>query len=132
MARQSPPQPTPAELEVLGVLWEHGSATLRQIHNAILVRRSISLNTTLKTVQIMTEKGLLLRDSESYPSQYRPAVEKSRMQGRLINDLIRRAFDGSPGQLLIRAVKEGGLSDQELREVQRLIRQARKAREDET
>lgn len=128
MAKQRPPQPTKAELKILTVLWGRGPSTLRQIHNVIVRGRKVGLTTTLKTVQIMTAKGLLVRDRSGFPSRYAAAVQREQTQAELFHDLVRRAFDGSPAKLLMRAVQEGEISDNELRDVQRLIDRVRRSR----
>ncbi len=126
MPRPGTSQPTNTELEILAILWRRGSSTLREIHETIQRSRKTGLTTTLKTLQIMTEKGLVLRDTEPHPSRYTPARAEAQTQGGLIRDLIHKAFAGSTRNLMIRAVEEGGLSPEELRDIRRVIDNARK------
>ncbi len=126
MPRPAATQPTDGELEVLSILWRRGPSTLREIHDTIQDKRKTALTTTLKTLQIMTEKGLVLRDTEPRPSRYTAAQEEAQTQGGLIRDLMHRAFAGSARNLMIRAVEEGVLSDEELREIRRAIDGAQK------
>jgi len=74
----------------------------------------------------MTEKGLTTRDEEARPHRYRAAKPEKRTQAGLLDELARRAFDGSMRKLLVRAVEEGDLSPEELNDVRKLIDRVRK------
>ena len=126
MPRPSPLQPTAAELKILSVLWDRGESTVREVHEVLQQDRRTGLTTTLKILQIMTRKGLVRRDSDVYPHRYRAAAGAEKTQAGLVRDLARKAFDGSVSQLLIRAVEDGGLSDEELKELRALIDEVRK------
>jgi len=126
MPRRPSSQPTEAELEVLNVLWRRGPSTVREVHETLQADRQTSLTTTLKILQVMTDKGLAVRDSEAYPHRYRAAQPEAETQAGLLNDLVCRAFDGSVGKLVLRAVEEGRLSRTELGEIQDLIDDQRK------
>jgi predicted transcriptional regulator len=126
MPRRSSPHPTEAQLEVLSVLWRRGPSTVREVHDALQVDRETTLTTTLKLLQVMTEKGLVVRDDESRPHRYRAAAAQSKTQAGLLDELANRAFDGSLRKLLIRAVEEGSLTGGELREIRELIDRVRK------
>ena len=127
MPRRPATQPTEAELEVLRVLWDRGQSTVREVHEVLQRTRRTGLTTTLKILQVMTRKGLVLRDSDVYPHRYRAAAGARKVQTRLVRDLARRAFDGSVSQLLVRAVEGGGLSEDELKELRKLIDEVRKS-----
>ncbi|HET6427051.1 MAG TPA: BlaI/MecI/CopY family transcriptional regulator [Phycisphaerae bacterium] len=131
MPRRSSSHPTEAELEVLNVLWQLGPATVRQVHQTLQADRTTSLTTTLKLLQVMTEKGLTVRDREAHPHRYAPAVSAEKTQAGLVDDLVQRAFSGSARQLVVRAVEEGDLSPEELGEIRRLIDHVRKGKRGE-
>jgi BlaI family penicillinase repressor len=119
------PSPTPVELAILQALWMLGSGTVRQIHNALKSERDTGYSTTLKMVQVMTEKGLLRKDESVRPQVYRPAQPREKTQLRLIDELIQRAFGGSASELVLRAASAKRISPGELAEVKRLIESAR-------
>jgi predicted transcriptional regulator len=129
MPKRASPHPTEAELEILNVLWQHGPRTVREVHNELQADRSTSLTTTLKLLQVMTQKGLTVRQSDSYPHRYSPASPQERTQAGLVQDLVRRAFGGSVEGLVMRAVRESDLSGEELDEIQKLIRAARREKQ---
>ena len=123
MPTRPSPHPTEAELEALTVLWRRGPSTVRQVHEALQADRKTSLTTTLKILQVMTEKGLIVRGDETRPHQYRPTKPEKKTQLGLLRELAQQAFDGSVSKLLVRAVQDGGLSASELAQVRKLIDQ---------
>ena len=119
------PSPTPVELAILQALWSLGPSTVRQIHNALKAERDTGYSTTLKMVQVMTDKGLLLKDDSARPQVYRPAQPRERTQLQLIDDLIQRAFGGSASNLVMRAASAKRISPRELAEIKKLIERAK-------
>jgi predicted transcriptional regulator len=124
MPARTSANPTEAELEILSVLWRRGPSTVRDVHQVLQADRETGLTTTLKILQVMTEKGLATR-TDSRPQVYSAAKPREKTQAGLLSELVRKAFDGSVGKLMIRAVEDGGLSAAELEEVQKLIDAAR-------
>jgi predicted transcriptional regulator len=93
---------------------------VREVHEILQTDRRTGLTTTLKILQVMEDKGLVTRN-ESRPHRYGAAVPEEKTQAGMLNDLVRRAFNGSVSKLLIRAVEDGNLSSEELQEIRRLI-----------
>ena len=125
MAPHDVPQPTGVELEILRALWRLGAGTVRQVHRALAERRTTGYSTTLKMMQVMRDKGLLLRDDSVRPQVYRPAATRERTQLQLLDDLVQKAFGGSAAKLLMQALSAKRVSPQELKEIEELIRQAK-------
>ncbi|NLW49706.1 MAG: BlaI/MecI/CopY family transcriptional regulator [Candidatus Brocadiaceae bacterium] len=121
MARRPTDGPTEAELEVLSVLWERGPSTVNEVNEAVNALRPTGKTTTLKIMQIMLEKGMLARDESVRPQVYRPRQPKEQTQARLVRRLMKRAFDGSAAQLILRVLSEHRASEQELAEIRRLL-----------
>jgi BlaI family transcriptional regulator, penicillinase repressor len=120
------PQPTEVELEILRVLWRLGPSTVRQAHLALSREKETGYSTTLKMMQVMREKGLLLRDDSVRPQVYRPAVTQERTQLQLVDDLVRRAFGGSAARMMMRALASRRVSAEELSEIEELIKKAKR------
>lgn len=116
-----PARPTPAELEILTILWELKSATVRDIYDSLRQERDIGYTTVLKIMQIMTEKGLVTRDTRQRSHIYKPAESKQRTQGSLLGDLLHRAFEGNLHQLVLRAIEDRAASPEELRAIRKLL-----------
>lgn len=87
-------------------------------------RKPAGYTTVLKLMQIMTEKGLLVRDESDRAHVYRPAVAKEAMQTNLVDDLMERAFDGSASQLVQRALQARRMSSDEIAQIRAMIEQA--------
>ena len=118
----SPPRPTDAELAILRVLWEHGASTVREVHDRMSsASRNVAYTTTLKTLQVMTEKGLTLRKTHRGQHLYRARQAEEETQRRLLTDLLDRAFGGSTSKLVVQALASRRASPEELREIRRLF-----------
>lgn len=128
---RTPPRPTEAELEILRVLWERGPSTVRHVHEALATVRVTGYTTTLKLMQIMADKGLVTRDESSRTHIYAPRASQETTQRQLVTDLVDRAFGGSATALVLRALSSHTASDDELREIRKLIDEERSEREKE-
>jgi BlaI family transcriptional regulator, penicillinase repressor len=128
-----PPKPTDSELVILRVLWTHGPSTVRQVHDILSAERTFAYTTSLKTMQIMLEKGLVTREDVARQHVYRAHYREQETQRRLVGDLLDRAFGGSVGKLVVQALASRRASAADLREIRRLLaEQTRKSREKES
>lgn len=118
------PRPTDAELAVLNVLWDRGPSTVRQIHEVLSSERDLGYTTVLKSLQVMTEKGLVLRDESERSHVYAATLSETQTQRSLLGDLMERAFGGSAAKLVIQALHSQRASKQELEEIRRLLDRA--------
>lgn len=120
MSKKPSPRPTNGELEILSVLWSRGPSTVRQVHQTLAGHKDTSYNTTLKLMQIMTEKGVVTRDESQRPQVYRPTLPERQMQKRLLVDFLDRVFAGS-ARKLVAALTAGDISEEELAEIRQLL-----------
>ena len=114
-------KPTESELEILQVLWEKGTASVREVHEELLKNKEAGYTTTLKLMQIMHEKGIVKRDDSIKTHIYQAALSKERTQKHLLGKMIDTLFSGSPTQLVIQALGNHKASADELEEIQQLI-----------
>lgn len=114
-------RPTDAELQILQVLWRRGSGTVRQVFDELNARRDTGHTTVLKLMQIMTDKGLLLRDASVRPQVYRPARSEGQTQHQLVGHLLERAFGGAPGSLVLQALSSRKTTPEEREQIRRLL-----------
>src|SRR5579863_9283177 len=121
MTRKSaiPPMPTAAEVDILAVLWRLGPATVRDVHDAL--GKDCGYNTTLKQMQLMTEKGLLVRSERFHSHVYESGVPKDQMQERIVGDLLKRVFAGSTKELVMGALGAQSASSGELADIRQMI-----------
>ncbi len=123
------PKPTDAELEILTVLWSIGPATVRDVYDVICRRRNAQYSTILKFMQIMTDKGLVLRDETQRAHIYRATKPREWTQRQLAKHLLERAFGGSAKALLVGALSAQKATPEELTEMRRLLDEHRKGKE---
>jgi predicted transcriptional regulator len=115
------PQPTPAELEILQVLWRQGPCTVRDVHEALRAQHPVGYTTMLKLLQIMVGKGIAVRDESARSHVYRAAVSEDRTKRRLVSELVDRAFDGSAANLIMQALSARRVSAGELEQIRELL-----------
>jgi BlaI family transcriptional regulator, penicillinase repressor len=120
--RRTPPPialPTAAELDILAVLWTLGMATVREVHDEL--GNDNRYTTTLKTIQLMTEKGLLTRSERFGSHVYQARIPKEQTQRQIAGDLMKRAFGGSARSLLLGALTAQPTSSAELDEIRDML-----------
>ena len=115
------PRPTDAGLAILSVLWERGPSTVREVHDALSATHDTGYTTVLKLLQIMTDKGLVVRDESQRAHVYSSRHSEQRTQRQLLGDLIDRAFRGSPAQLVMQALSATRASAEELTAIRQLL-----------
>ena len=121
MPRKRSSNPTEVELQILGVLWARGPSTVREVHNALEDDRDTGYSTTLKMMQIMTEKGLLFKDDSQRPQVYRPAISQEQAQMQFVDDLIQRVFGGAADKLILRAINSRHVSAKDVEQIRKLL-----------
>ena len=112
-------KPTDAELAILRVLWSHGPSTVRTVAEAL--GKATGYTTALKLLQIMTEKGLVVRDESMRTHVYTAAYSEHQTQRQLVSDLADRAFGGSAAKLVLQALAGTKASPEELAEIRKLL-----------
>jgi BlaI family penicillinase repressor len=118
---KSIPRPTESELELLRIVWDKEPATVRDIYDALNLQRPSGYTTVLKMLQIMTAKGLVVRDEASRAHLYRSAISQDAMQSKILKDLSVRLFSGSAAQLALHALAMEPASARELAEIRALL-----------
>ncbi|MGV3531775.1 MAG: BlaI/MecI/CopY family transcriptional regulator [Chthoniobacteraceae bacterium] len=118
-----PPRPTDAELAILRVLWDRGPSNVRDVLNALNAESAEprAYTTVLRFLQIMTEKGLVVRSDDERTHVYSPKVPAERTQRQMVRDLMDRVFGGSVQELVLQALGSGKVSAAELREIKKLL-----------
>jgi len=129
MARKKTTGPTDRELAILGALWERGPSTVREVHEALHQddEDETGYTTTLKLMQIMVEKGSLVREEDGRRHIYRPAVSEERTQKQLVQNLLDRVFAGSAEKLVMRALSARKVAPHELKRIRKMIEEMEEA-----
>jgi BlaI family transcriptional regulator, penicillinase repressor len=114
-------KPTESELEILAVLWTNKNATVRTVHEELTKTKEAGYTTTLKLMQIMHEKGLVTRNTESKTHIYTPAIDKEKTQMQIVNKMIANLFAGSSANMVMQALGGNKTSKEELTKIEELI-----------
>lgn len=115
------PRPTDAELAILRVLWARGASTVREVHEALSASQDSGYTTVLKQLQVMTDKGLVVRDDAQRAHVYEPRWSEQRTQRQLLVDLAERAFGGSPVKLVQQALSSRRSTPKERRDIRAFL-----------
>lgn len=119
------PRPTDAELVILRTLWQEGPSTVRHVHEILTLEKELGYTSVLKTLQVMTEKGLVVRDESARSHVYSPAQTEDQTQRTLVDYLLSRAFRGSAMKLVMQALDSSPASQEELDQIRELLDRSR-------
>lgn len=115
-------KPTESELEILRILWSKGPSNVRKVNDMINESKETGYTTTLKIMQIMAQKGLVLRDETSRTHIYSAAIKRDQVQTAMLDRVLDVAFGGSSSQLVLSALGRGKTSQEELDQIKELIK----------
>jgi len=121
MARPRHENPTPAELEVLQVIWERGPSTVREVMNALNHDRPRAYTSVMSLMNVMVEKGLLTQKPKGRAFVYSARISQTRTQSEIVQDLLSRVFDGSASALVTHLLEQARPDSEELDEIRKTI-----------
>lgn len=121
MARPKEEQPTAGELEVLKVLWDRGPSTVREVMEVLHEERPRAYTSVMSLLNVMTDKGLVVREPRGRAFVYQPKMNRGRTLRRMVGNLLGRAFEGSTSQLVAHLLDQTKPSRAELEEIRRAI-----------
>jgi predicted transcriptional regulator len=114
-------KPTDSELEILQVIWFHGPASVRFVNDELNRNKQVGYTTTLKLMQIMTEKGLLKRSEKGRKHIYDTVLKEKEAKTLLLDKFVKTAFGGSAMDLVMQALGNHQTTPDELEELKALI-----------
>lgn len=120
--RRKSPTLTEQELEIMKIVWQLGVATVRDVYETLLARRKIAYTTVMTMMKIMEEKKYLRRRLEGRAFVYEGTRPKKQMIRELVSEFINRVFNGSAEPLLAHLVEERRLSERELKQIAKMVR----------
>lgn len=126
MSKDKTNQPTASELAILAILWERGPSAVKAVHEQLSEEKEVVYTTILKTMQVMTERGFLARESQGRKHIYRAAIAREDTQDSLLDTFVNRAFGGSAKNLAMRALGNYKTSKEDLDELKALIEKIEK------
>ena len=115
------PEPTKAELEILQVLWEFGPSTVRFVNDKLNEHRDVNYTSTLKQMQILTEKGILKRDESQMKHIYIPVEEESKTKDQLLDKFVNTLYKGSVSSLVMQLLGNNKTSKDDIEKIKKLL-----------
>jgi len=112
---------TGQELEIMKIVWERRTATVRDVYEALLERRRVAYTTVMTMMKILERKGYLNRKQVERAYVYRPAQPKNSVIRVMVRDFVNRVFNGSAEPLLAHLIEDRHLTADEVEEIRRLI-----------
>jgi len=120
--KSNEPVPAKSELEVLKILWKNGPSTVRQVHDILNTHiKTVQYTSTLKLMQVMTEKGMLKRDETNMKHIYSPLLEEKKTMGLVLQKFLHSMYNGSISSLLVAFLNSDKPSKKELEKVKDLL-----------
>jgi predicted transcriptional regulator len=120
MARKQSPTLTEAELPIMDILWQKGSAVVTDVV-ASLANSAVAYNTVLTTLRILERKGYVRHTKEGRAFVYHPVVERGEASRKAVRNLVKRFFQDSPELLILNVLEDEQLAESELDRLKRLI-----------
>jgi BlaI family penicillinase repressor len=121
MVRPRHENPTPAELEVLQVLWERGPSTVREVMKALNQERPRAYTSVMSLMNVMVEKGLLRSKPQGRAFLYSARISRDKVRSRMVGDLLGRVFEGSASALVLHLLEQSEADPHEIEEIRRAI-----------
>jgi BlaI family transcriptional regulator, penicillinase repressor len=115
---------TGQELEIMKIVWERETATVRDVYETLLERRKVAYTTVMTMMKILEQKKYLKKTQSDRAYVYRAAQPKRQVIGDMVRDFVNRVFNGSAEPLLVHLVEEHNLSREDLEEIARLRRKS--------
>ena len=121
MARPRSENPTPAQLEVLQVIWDRGPSTAREVMKVLNKPRPRAYTSVMSLMTIMAEKGLLSQKPRGRAYVYSAKVTRAKTQSRMVRDILCRVFDGSANALVTQLLQQAKPDSEEMNEIRKTI-----------
>jgi predicted transcriptional regulator len=123
MKNKDSSNPTPSELAILQILWKDGPSSVKHIHEKLSEEKEVVYTTILKTMQVMSEKGMLRRTAQGRKHIYQAAVNQDDTQDALLDKFLDKTFGGSASKLVLKALGNYNASQEELDQIKQFIEQ---------
>jgi BlaI family penicillinase repressor len=121
---------TDQELEIMKIVWQRDSATVRDVYEDLLTRRKIAYTTVMTMMGILEQKGHLKKSADERAYVYTPAQPQNEVVGNMVHDFVKRVFNGSVKPLLVHLVENKNISKEELDEISKLLKDNAKRQRD--
>jgi BlaI family transcriptional regulator, penicillinase repressor len=117
---------TDQELEIMKIVWQRESATVRDVYEELLKTRKVAYTTIMTMMGILEQKGRLSKTSRDRAYLYTPTEPQGEVVGSMVHEFVKRVFDGSAKPLLVHLVEKQKISSKELDEISKLVKKQRR------
>ncbi len=115
---------TEQELELMKIVWALGKPTVREVYEKLLERRKVAYTTVMTMLNVLADKGRLKKRKEGKAFVYAPVEPRNKVVGSMVREFVGRVFDGSAKPLLVQLVQDRKLSEEDLDDIRRMIRES--------
>lgn len=120
--KEEPLEPTKAQLEILQILWQFGPSTVRFVNEQLnLQKQALSYTSTLKLMQIMHEKGMLLRDESSMTHVYSPTLEEKSTKNVVLGKFLDSMYNGSVKSMMLELLGHEKTTTREWESIRKML-----------
>ena len=123
--RTKSPTLTEQELEIMKIVWKRDQATVRDVYEDLLERRKIAYTTVMTMMKILEQKKYLRKSQDDRAYVYRPTKPKNQVIKGMVREFVDRVFNGSAEPLLVHLMEDRKLSETDLDEISRMVREGR-------
>ena len=120
---------TDQELEIMKIVWRRGSSTVREVYEELLLRRKIAYTTVMTMMGILEQKGRLKKSEDGRAFVYTPTEPQTKVVGTMVQEFVKRVFNGSAQPLLVHLVENLDGDDDQLDEIRKLLREKKLLKE---
>ena len=120
---------TTQELEIMKIVWSRGRSTVREVYEDLLKRRKIAYTTVMTMMGTLEQKKRLKKSEQGRAYVYVPTEPQAKVVGSMVQEFVKRVFNGSAGPLLVHLVEHMD-GEVELEELRRLLKEKKLLKEE--
>jgi predicted transcriptional regulator len=117
---------TENELQIMKIIWEKSSTTVRDVYEELLKHRKIAYTTVMTVMGVLEQKGHLKKTAKGRAYVYSPAHPQNEVVRSMVRDFVQRLFNGMSKPLLVHMIEDGKLTEAELDEVKKELKAKRR------
>lgn len=125
MARSKSATLTEAELRIMNVLWEKGSATVHEVLQGLPEKPALAYNSVLTIIRILEKKGYLKHMKDKRAHVYTPAIDRKDATRFEVKHLVSRFFGNSDELLVLNILEEKSIDAEELARLRQLLERSK-------
>ena len=114
---------THQELEIMKIVWQRGNSTVREVYEELLRGRKIAYTTVMTMMGTLEKKGRLRKSEQGRAYVYTPVEPETKVLGSMVQEFVKRVFNGSAKPLLVHLVESMDADGEQLEEIRSLLKE---------